>query len=40
MSVLAKLNLKTVQRNTVKDPIVARRDKLIGKREGMAVQAL
>lgn len=29
MSVLAKLNLKTVQRNTAKDPIVARRDKLI-----------
>lgn len=28
MSVLAKLNLKTVQRNTAKDPIVARRDKL------------
>lgn len=29
MSVLAKLNLKTVQRNTAKDPIIARRDKLI-----------
>jgi hypothetical protein len=29
MSVLAKLNLKAVQRNTAKDPIVARRDKLI-----------
>lgn len=29
MSVLAKLNLKTVQRNTAKDPVTARRDKLI-----------
>lgn len=29
MSVLAKLNLKTVQRNMQKDPVVARRDKLV-----------
>lgn len=29
MSVIAKLNLKTVQRNTAKDPIMARRDKLL-----------
>lgn len=29
MSVLAKLNLKTVQRNVVKDPVTARRDKLV-----------
>lgn len=29
MSVLAKLNLKTVQRTVSKDPIVARRDKLV-----------
>ena len=29
MSVLAKLNLKTVQRNVVKDPVTARREKLI-----------
>ena len=28
MSYLAKLNLKTVQRNVQKDPVVARRDKL------------
>jgi Fe-S oxidoreductase len=28
MTYLAKLNLKTVQRNVVKDPVVARRDKL------------
>jgi hypothetical protein len=28
MSKLAKLNLKTVERNTMKDPIIARRDKL------------
>ena len=30
MSVLAKLNLKTVQRVIQKDPVVARRDKLLG----------
>ena len=29
MSVLAKLNLKTVHRNTQKDPVVAKRDKLV-----------
>ena len=29
MSVLAKLNLKTVQRNMAKDPVTARREKLI-----------
>lgn len=29
MSVLAKLNLKTVQRTMNKDPVVARRDKLV-----------
>lgn len=29
MSVLAKLNLKTVQRNVAKDPITQRREKLI-----------
>ena len=29
MSHLAKLNLKTVQRNNQKDPVVARRDKLV-----------
>lgn len=29
MSVIAKLNLKTVQRNTAKDPVTARRDKLV-----------
>jgi hypothetical protein len=29
MSVLAKLNLKTVHRNVVKDPVTARRDKLV-----------
>lgn len=29
MSVLAKLNLKTVQRNTAKDPVTARREKLV-----------
>ena len=29
MSVLAKLNLKTVQRNMQKDPVIARRDKLV-----------
>jgi len=29
MSVLAKLNLKTVHRNVQKDPVVARRDKLV-----------
>lgn len=29
MSHLAKLNLKTVQRNTKKEPVIARRDKLL-----------
>lgn len=29
MSYIAKLNLKTVQRNTQKDPVVARREKLV-----------
>lgn len=29
MSVLAKLNLKTVQRTVNKDPVIARRDKLV-----------
>lgn len=29
MSYLAKLNLKTVQRNVQKDPVIARREKLI-----------
>lgn len=29
MSVLAKLNLKTVQRSVVKDPVTLRRDKLL-----------
>ena len=29
MSHLAKLNLKTVQRNTQKEPVIARRDKLL-----------
>ena len=28
MSYLAKLNLKTVQRNVQKDPVIARREKL------------
>lgn len=37
MSVLAKLNLKTVQRVIQKDPVVARRDKLLG---GIAEQKL
>lgn len=37
MSVLAKLNLKTVQRVVQKDPVVARRDKLLA---GIAEQKL
>lgn len=37
MSVLAKLNLKTVQRVIQKDPVIARRDKLLA---GIAEQKL
>jgi hypothetical protein len=37
MSVLAKLNLKTVQRVVQKDPVIARRDKLLA---GIAEQKL
>ena len=38
MSFLAKLNLKTVQRVVQKDPVVARRDKLLaGIAEQMAL---
>ena len=37
MSYLAKLNLKTVQRITHKDPVIARRDKLLA---GIAEQRL
>ena len=40
MSKLAKLNLKTVQRVTTKDPVIGRRDKLANAiEEQMAVQA-